>query len=125
MVCEAFTLLPIDLQHFLNAFLIAANTEGGFGLDDVERVEEAWEIADAVLMSHGYIVVLTCGQRVYLECTMEDTAGELTEEIAIQPLAPGMERPDLAETGYGVHWYRPDHIAEYLAAQHVGPAARH
>jgi hypothetical protein len=35
----------------------------------------------------------------------------------IEPLAPGMERPDLSETGYGVYWYRPDHIAEYLAAQ--------
>jgi hypothetical protein len=124
MTEPAFPLMPIDLLHFLNAALIAANTKGGFGLDDVERVEEAWEIADAVLMSHGYIVALTSGQRVYLECTMADTAGQLTEEIAIEPLAPGMERPDLAETGQGVHWYRPDHIAEYLA-QRAGPAARH
>jgi hypothetical protein len=117
--------MPIDLLHFLNALLIAANTEGGFGLDDVVRVEEAWEIADAVLMSHGYIVALTSGQRVYLECTLDATAAEMVEEIAIEPLEPGMERPDLAETGYGVHWYRPDHIAEYLAAQRAGCAARH
>jgi hypothetical protein len=110
----AFTLLPADLQHFLNAMLIAAEAEGGFGLDDVARVEEAWEIADAVITSHGYVVALADGRRVYLEYTTDDTVGEMTEEIDIEPLAPGMERPDLAETGRGVYCYRPDHISLYL-----------
>ena len=121
-------LLPLDLQHFLNAVLLAAETEGGFGLGDVARVEEAWKITDAVIISHGYVVALADGQRVYLEYTMEDIAGETDEEIAIEPLAPGMERPDLYDGGCGgggVYWYRPDHIAEYLAAQRSGPAARH
>jgi hypothetical protein len=120
--------LPLDLQHFLNAVLLAAEMEGGFGLGDVARVEEAWEIADAVIVSHGYVVALAGGQRVYLEYTMDDSAGETDEEIAIEPLPPGMERPDLSEGGGGgggVYWYRPDHIAEYLAAQRTGPAARH
>ena len=121
-------LLPLDLQHFLNAVLLAAETEGGFGLGDVARVEEAWEIADATIVSHGYVVALADGQRVYLEYTMDDSEGETSEEIALEPLAPGMERPDLSEGGGGgggVYWYRPDHIAEYLAEQRSGPAARH
>jgi hypothetical protein len=57
MTTPALNILPIDLLHFSNSVLIAANTDGGFGLDDVERVEKAWEIADAMLVSHGYIVV--------------------------------------------------------------------
>jgi hypothetical protein len=118
-------LMPIDLQHFLNAVLIAAKTEDGFGLDEVARVEKAWEIAAAVIVSHGYVVALADGRRIYLEYTMDDTAGEMVEEIAVEPLAAGMERPDLAEMGYyGIYWYRPDHIAEYLAAQRPG-AVRH
>jgi hypothetical protein len=42
----------------------------------------------------------------------------LGRAIAVEPLAPGMERPDLSEGG--VYWYRPDHIAEYLAARRRG-----
>jgi len=38
-------------------------------------------------------VALADGQRVYLEYTMEDIAGETDEEIAIEPLAPGAARP--------------------------------
>lgn len=125
MTEPSWTLLPIDLQHFLNAVLIAAETEGGFGLDDVARVEEAWEIADSVVTSHGYVVALADGRRLYLEYTVDDTAGEMAEEIAIEPMAAGMERPDLAETGVGVYWYRPDHINDHLVAQRAGPAAHH
>jgi hypothetical protein len=71
------------------------------------------------------VVALADGRRIYLEYTMDDTASEMVEEIAVEPLAAGMERPDLAEMGYyGIYWYRPDHIAEYLAAQRPG-AVRH
>ena len=121
------TFLPIDLQHFLNAVLLAAETEGGFGLDDVERVEEAWQIADIHLMSHGYIVGLATGQRIYLEYIEDNTAGDGTvaEEIEIVPLEPGMERPDLEGGAQGIFWYQATHITEYLTAQRSGAAVRH
>ena len=119
------SLLPIDLQHFLNAVLAAAKTAGGFGLDEVARVDEAWEITDSVLSSNGYVVALADGRRVYLEYTMDDMGAGTVEAIEIVPLAAGMERPDLAETAHGVCWYRPDHLNDYLAAQRAGSAARH
>ena len=119
------SLLPIDLQHFLNAVLAAAKTAGGFGLDEVARVDEAWEITDSVLSSNGYVVALADGRRVYLEYTMDDMGAGTVEAIEIVPLAAGMERPDLAETAHGVSWYRPDHLNDYLAAQRAGSAARH
>ena len=48
----------------------------------------------------------------------------MAEAIEVAPLAAGMERPDLAEAGVGVFWYRPDHINDYLAAKREG-APRH
>lgn len=108
--------LPIDVQHFLNALLLVAELEHGFGLHEVERVEEAWQIVDADIASHGFVVALQDGRRVYLEYTADDMSDAPGEEIDLSDLAPGMERPDLAEAGYGVHWYRPEQIAFYLAA---------
>ncbi len=122
---RAVALLPFDLQHFLNAVLLAAETEGGFGLDDVARVEEAWEIADLHLMSHGYIVGLVGGQRIYLQYTEDSLGAEVEEEIEIMPLEPGMERPDLSGNAGGVFWYQASHITEYLTDQRGGPATRH
>ena len=120
------TLLPIDLQHFLKAVLIAAVTEGGFSLDDVARVEEAWEIADIHLMWHGYIVGLVGGQRIYLEYSEDNLGAAVEETVEIVPLEPGMERPDLSGGGgQGVHWYQASHIIEYLTAKRNGRSALH
>ncbi len=119
------TLVPFDLQHFLNAMVIAAETEGGFGLDDVERVEEAWEIPDSHIMSNGYIVGLRGGERVYLEYIQVNTGDAAMEEIEIVPLEPGMERPELLGGGRGVFWYQAAHITEYLATRRGEPAAVH
>ncbi len=119
------TLVPFDLQHFLNAVLIASLTEGGFELDDVARVEEAWEIADLNLMSHGYIVDLVDGHRIYLEYTEDSLGAAIEETIEVVPLEPGMERPDLAGNAGGVHWYQASHITEYLTAMRGRPQALH
>lgn len=117
---DSFT-LPIDVQHFLNAMLFVAEREDdGFGLHEIVRVEEAWEIVDADIASHGFILALEDGRRVYLEYTLDHFEGCAQEEIDLVELAPGMERPDLSEGG-GVNWYRPERIALYLAAQRRTP----
>lgn len=36
-----------------------------------------------MISSHGYVVVLADGRRVYLKSTIDDTAGKMAEEIEV------------------------------------------
>lgn len=114
--------LPIDVQNFLNALLlVAAREDDGFGVHEIARIEEAWQIVDADIASHGFVLALDDGRRVYLEYTHDSLSEDAQEEINLVELAPGMERPDLSEGGAGgVHWYKPHGIAVYLAAERRG-----
>ena len=63
-------------------------------------------------MTHGYIVALRSGDRLYVEyrTVPDDDEAELT----IVPLESDIDRPDLEHLGQSVKWYTPDHITTHL-----------
>lgn len=59
-------------------------------------------MVDADIASHGFIVALQDGRRTYLEYTLDHMGDSASEEIDLNELEAGMERPNLAEGGVGV-----------------------
>jgi len=105
---------PLDIRRFLAAAEAASDDKNGFDLDDVLAVEEAWEQDDDEAVTHGFIVSMRGGDRLYVEYSTqpedEDDEGELT----IMPLETALERPDLEHLEQEIVWYKADHITTHI-----------
>jgi hypothetical protein len=107
--------LPPDLAAFLRALGVSEEYgRGRIDPDEIVLVETAWEIPDTVVSSHGWVLSLQGGRRVYLEYTIDNTrSGGVTEEVTLTELRPDEPYPTLGEDT-GVFWYRPDHLNRHL-----------
>ena len=105
----------VDLATFLRALKLGAVPENGYGvaIDDIALVESAYRILDTVATSHGWVLALKDGRRLYLEYTLDSTRRGSPEELEIATLRPEQSVPAL-KSGTGVDWYRPDHINAHL-----------
>jgi hypothetical protein len=75
--------LPLDLAAFLRALGVSEEYgRGRIDPDEIVLIETAWEIPDTVVSSHGWVLSLQAGRRVYLEYTIDNTrSGGVTEEV--------------------------------------------
>ena len=114
------TLTRASLLYFFRALEIAPARPSGFGRDEVERVEAAWEAIHGDWISCGYIVALRSGRRAYLqydfgEHLREDDSVELVEQVDLLPIAA--ERAPRLQGG-GIKWTdEVQHINEHLSEQ--------
>ena len=102
-----------DLTAFLRAIALSAELEPGIDVDEIALVEAAWQIPDTVVSSHGWILALRDGSRLYLEYTLDDSRPGAREEVALARLDAETVYPNL-ENDARVFWYRPDHINAHL-----------
>jgi hypothetical protein len=114
------TLTRASLLYFFRALEIAPARPSGFGRDEVERVEAAWEAIHGDWISCGYIVALRSGRRAYLqydfgEHLREDDSVELVEQVDLLPIAA--ERAPRLQGG-GIKWTdEVQHINDHLPGQ--------
>jgi len=114
------TLTRASLLYFFRALEITPAKANGFGRDEVERVEAAWEAIHGDWISCGYILALRSGRRAYLqydfgEHLREDDSVELVEQVDVLPIAA--ERASRLEGG-GIKWTNDVlHINEHLPKQ--------
>lgn len=98
---------PAAVTAFRRALELAGEITPGLDVDDITLVESAWEIPDTVVSSHGWVLVLKDGRRLYLEYTLDDTKPGGAEEFQLVELRSGEAYPVL-ENDAGVFWHRPD-----------------
>jgi len=102
-----------DLTAFLRALAPSAELEPSVDVDEIAVVESAWQIPHTVVSSHGWVLELRDGKRLYLEYTLDDSRPGARKEVAMTPLDAETVYPDL-ENDAGAFWYRPDHINAHL-----------
>jgi hypothetical protein len=102
-----------DLTAFLRAVFLAGEVALGLDTHDIELVEAAWSIPDAVASSHGWVLALKNGRRVYVEYTLDEGGARFAEELEMMDLRPGQTYPEL-EDNTRVFWYRPDNLNRHL-----------
>lgn len=100
---KVWSVVPPELMALMDAVESAEEEKSGFDLLDIERVESFWQRLDGPASSHGFVLSLRGGSRVYLQyITATDDDERPVEEIEVLPL--GDERyPDL-RGGHGVVW---------------------
>jgi len=103
---------PNDLSAFLRALDLTRESEVPVDADDIAVVETAWTIPDTVVSSHGWVIALKGGRRLYLEYTLDDITSA-AEELALIDLRPDQVYPTL-DDDTGVFWYRPDDLNRQL-----------
>lgn len=110
-----------ELAAFLRALFLAGEVARGLDAHDIALVEAARSIPDTAVPSHGWVLALKDGRRVYVEYTLADSGGRLAEELETTDLRPEQTYPEL-EDDTGVVWYRPDHLNHHLG---LTPASLH
>lgn len=103
---------PADVRAFLRALRLAEE-KLAVDIDGIALVEAAWEIADTIVSSNGWVLALDNGRRLYVEYMLDYSGDPLAEEIEVRTLLPGETYPALKNEA-GVLWYRPDKINEHL-----------
>jgi hypothetical protein len=106
---------PTDLLALMRAIYLSREQflHEGIHVEQIALIEAAWEISDTVVSSHGWVLSMTGGSRVYLEYTLDGTKSGASEEIELRDLKPDEAFPTL-DSNAGVFWYRPDHINRHL-----------
>jgi hypothetical protein len=105
--------IPADMTALLRALEFSAYIDRSLSVDDIALVEAAWQIADTLVSSYGWVLAMNDHSRLYVEYTLDDIAPGLPEELEALELRPHETYPTL-ESDAGVVWYRPDHINEYF-----------
>ncbi len=100
------------LGYFREAIELSASTAHGFRLADVVFVPWAWQIIDGSRVSFGWVVRLRSGRRLYLQYKVDEAGRRVPQDLVVQLLVPGQERPALSDPG--VHWFEARHVNRRL-----------